>query len=156
MDGSLAAATWCQEEDIPVSIDLDKAFPNCDRLIGKIDFLIVSSNFPTEFTGIDDPLHAFQELRKCYHGFLAVTLGSKGAMAWVGDQCITFPGLKVTAMDTTGAGDIFHGGFLYGLTQNWSLSQIMGFANTAAGLSCGYLGARSGIRPLQEILQQVH
>ncbi len=151
MEGSAAAAAWCQEEGIPVSIDLDKAFPNCEKLIEKIDFLIVSSNFPVEFTGIDDPARALRELRKCFSGFLAVTVGSGGALTWIDDQCVTFPGLKVDAVDTTGAGDIFHGGFLYGLLQNWPLEQIMRFANVAAGLSCGYLGARSGIRPLHEI-----
>jgi sulfofructose kinase len=152
-EGSLRAATWCQEQGIPVSIDLDKVGGNCDRLIRKIDFLITSSNFPVEFTGICDPIRAFRELRNHHDGFIAVTLGSAGAMAWVDDQCMTFPGLSVKAIDTTGSGDIFHGAFIYGLLQNWSLGKIMCFANAAAGLSCGYLGARTGIRPLEEILQ---
>jgi sulfofructose kinase len=150
--GSITAATWCREEGIPVSIDLDKPFRDCEALIRKIDFLIVSSNFPVEFTGVADPQKAFEELRKSYDGFLAVTLGSGGAMAWVGEQCVTFPGFEITAIDTTGAGDIFHGGFLYGLLQNWPISRIMRFANTAAGLSCRYIGARTGIRPLREIM----
>jgi sulfofructose kinase len=153
--GSIAAATWCREEGIPVSIDLDKPFHDCEALIRKIDFLIVSSNFPVEFTGIADPGRAFEELGKSYDGFLAVTLGSAGAMAWVGDRRVTFPGLKLAAIDTTGAGDIFHGSFLYGLLQNWSLWQIMRFANTAAGLSCGFIGARTGIRPLREIMHHM-
>jgi sugar/nucleoside kinase (ribokinase family) len=76
-------------------------------------------------------------------------------MAWVGEQCVTFPGFEIAAIDTTGAGDIFHGGFLYGLFQNWPLSRIMRFANTAAGLSCGYIGARTGIRPLREIMHEM-
>jgi sugar/nucleoside kinase (ribokinase family) len=150
--GSLRAATWCREQGIPVSIDLDKVVQDCGELIGKVDFLIVSSNFPVEFSGISDPVRAFQELRNHCDGFLAVTLGAAGAMAWVGDRRLTFPGLQIKAVDTTGAGDIFHGAFIYGLLQNWSLEKIMRFANAAAGLSCGYLGARTGIRPLSEIL----
>jgi len=153
VEGSISAAAWCREEGIPVSIDLDKAFPNCDKLIENIDFLITSRNFPVEFTGIADPLKAFAEMRKCYNGFLAVTLGPEGAMAWVGNECVRFPGFEIEAVDTTGAGDIFHGGFLYGLLQNWPLDRIIRFANAAAGLSCKYLGARSGIRPLTEILE---
>jgi sulfofructose kinase len=153
--GSIAAATWCRQEGIPVSIDLDRAFGNCDALIRQVDFLIVSSNFPVEFTGIADPIKAFQELGKSHDGFLAMTLGSAGAIAWVGDQCVPYPAHKVEAVDTTGAGDIFHGGFLYGLLQNWPLPHIMHFANTAAGISCKYLGARAGIRPLAEIMDHM-
>jgi sulfofructose kinase len=152
-EASLAAAGWCQKHNIPVSIDLDTAFPQCLELIHKVDFLIVSKNFPVEFTGISDPLKAFKELRNYHDGFHAMTLGAEGAVTWVDNRCIHFPALKAESVDTTGAGDIFHGGFIYGLLQNWSIQQIMSFANAAAGLSCGYLGARTGIRPLQEIMR---
>jgi sugar/nucleoside kinase (ribokinase family) len=152
-EGSLRAARWCRAQGIPVSIDLDTAVPNCRELIQSIDFLIVSSNFPSQFTGIPDPVEAFDALHRCYDGFLAITLGAAGANAWVGNRCISFPGAKVSALDTTGAGDIFHGAFIYGLLQNWPLVKIMSFANSAAALSCGYLGARTGIRSLSEILQ---
>jgi len=151
--GALAAAGWCREAGIPVVIDLDKVVPDCQELIGRVDFLIVSSNFPSEFTGIDDPVKAFQVLRDHYDGFLAMTLGASGAAAWVGDRCIAFPGLKIDPVDTTGAGDIFHGGFIYGLLQNWPLEKIMRFSNAAAGLSCMHMGARTGIRPIPEILR---
>jgi sulfofructose kinase len=154
-EGALKAAIWCREEGIPVSIDLDTVVQNCDALLNQVDLLIVSSNFPSEFTGITNPIDAFEKLHRVYDGFLAVTLGAAGARAWVGDRCIDFPGLKVNAVDTTGAGDIFHGAFIYGLLQNWPLLKIMNFANSAAGLSCGHLGARAGIRPISEILQHI-
>ena len=66
-----------------------------------------------------------------------------------------FPAFKVHAVDTTGAGDIFHGAFIYGLLHNWPLDRIMTFANAAAGLNCTHLGARGGIPPLGEILALV-
>lgn len=150
---ALRAATWAQEEGIPVVIDLDKVVPQSDELISKVDFLVTSSNFPPDFTGIADPIESLLALRHYCKGFLAVTLGAQGAMAVVGDECVRFPAFKVHAVDTTGAGDIFHGGFIYGLLQNWSLEQIMSFANAAAGLNCTHLGARAGIPPLSEILQ---
>ena len=153
---SLKAANWCQARGIPVCMDLDTVVDDCQHLIKKVDFLIVSSNFPQEFTGIDDPMKAFKELRQCFDGFLAMTMGSGGALAWVGKQCAAFPGLRIKALDTTGAGDIFHGAFIYGLLQNWPLSKIMNFSNTAAGLSCGHLGAREGIYSRDEILHYTH
>ena len=122
-------------------------------MISKVDFLITSANFPPDFTGIDDPIDSLLALRPYCSGFLAVTLGARGAMALVGEECIRFPAFKVHAVDTTGAGDIFHGGFIYGLLRNWSLERIMAFANAAAGLNCTHLGARSGIPPLAEILK---
>jgi sulfofructose kinase len=152
-DAAIRAARWAQNEGIPVVIDLDKVVPRSEELIGLVDFLITSSNFPPDFTGIADPIDSLLALRKYCSGFLAVTLGAQGAMAVVGDECLRFPAYKIHAVDTTGAGDIFHGGFIYGLLQNWSLERIMSFANAAAGLNCTHLGARSGIPPLSEILQ---
>lgn len=143
VEGSLTAATWAREQGVPVVIDLDKVVPRCEELIQKIDFLIVSSNFPTEFTGCADPEKAFRVLRERYSGFLAVTLGASGAAAWINGSPVRFPALAVRPVDTTGAGDIFHGAFIYGLLQNWPVGKIMKFANTAAGLSCLHLGARS-------------
>ncbi len=150
--GSLRAAKWCREEGIPVSIDLDTVVDHCDEIIQWVDFLIVSSNFAPEFTGIADSMESVKKLRNFSDAFLAVTMGAAGAMAWIGDRCISFPALKINPLDTTGAGDIFHAGFIYGLLQNWPIAKIMRFANVAAGLSCGYLGAREGIRPVSEIL----
>jgi sugar/nucleoside kinase (ribokinase family) len=152
-DAALRAARWAQQAGVPVVIDLDKVVPNSAELIANVDFLITSSNFPPDFTGIADPIQSLLALRDHCAGFLAVTLGVQGAMAVVGDECIRFPAFKVHAVDTTGAGDIFHGGFIYGLLQNWPLEQIMSFANAAAGLNCTHLGARAGIPPLSEILQ---
>jgi|WetSurMetagenome_2_1015567.scaffolds.fasta_scaffold212824_2 sulfofructose kinase len=152
---SLRAASWCQKHEIPVCIDLDKVVPNCTALIEQIDFLIVSSSFSSEYTGISDPIESFHSLRQRFSGFLAMTQGSHGVIAWVGDRCIQFPGLSVKAIDSTGAGDIFHGAFIYGLLQNWPLNKIMAFANAAAGLSCTHLGAQQGIRSLSEIMQHI-
>ncbi len=152
---AVQAAKWAQSEGIPVVIDLDKVVPSTKDLISRVDFLITSSNFPPEFTGIDDPIESLLALRKFCKGFIAMTLGVQGAMAIVGDSCIRFPAFKVHAVDTTGAGDIFHGGFMYGLLQNWPLDTIMAFSNAAAGLNCTHLGARAGIPPLEEILQLV-
>jgi sulfofructose kinase len=149
---ALRAATWAQEEGIPVVIDLDKVISSCDQLLPLIDFLIVSANFPKELTGIDDPIRSLSALSEYCPGFIAVTLGAGGAMAVVGDSCIRFPAYNVHPIDTTGAGDIFHAAFVYGLLQNWALEKIMTFANAAAGLNCTRLGARGDLPSLAEVL----
>lgn len=152
--GAAKAAAWCQQEGIPVVMDLDSVVTDCRRLIEQVDFLIVSENFPSEYTGIADRDVAFSVLGREFRGFLGMTIGDGGAVAWVDGRAVGFAGLEIEAIDTTGAGDIFHGGFIYGLLQNWPLGRIMAFANAAAGLSCLHRGARSGIRELSEILLQ--
>ncbi len=158
LDGSdsaaaLYAATRCRTEGVVVSLELDSLVPQCKELVEKADFLITSANFPREFTDISDVEEALRAMQTHCPGFLTVTLGAQGAMALVDDACIRFPGFEVEAVDTTGAGDIFHAGFIYGLLRNWPLKKIMAFANAAAALNCTGLGARAGIRPPADIIR---
>jgi len=144
---------WAKEEGIPTIIDLDKVEPLTSKLVKEIDFLITSSRFPGLYTGISDQKKAFLELQKETHGFLCTTLGHSGAMAWVNGESFYAEGFKVKAVDTTGAGDVFHGGFIYGLLQNWDVEKILRFANAVAALKCLDFGGRRGI-PLLEKAQQ--
>ena len=149
---ALHAASFCRDRGIPVCIDLDMVVPDCRKLVDNIDFLIVSSNFCREFTGVPNAIEAFRALNAQYSGFPVMTLGAEGAVTCIGNQILQFPGMRVEAVDTTGAGDVFHGAFLYGLLRNWPLEKIMAFSNAAAGFSCKYLGAQSGIGSVDEIL----
>jgi sugar/nucleoside kinase (ribokinase family) len=148
---AIHCAKWAKEENIPTVVDLDKVEPLTSELIQEIDFLVTSSRFPTLFTGIMDQKEAFLELRKQAPGFLCTTLGSSGAMAWVNGEILYAEGFNLKALDTTGAGDVFHGGFIYGLLQNWDIWKILRFANAAAALKCLDLGGRRGIPTLDKI-----
>ena len=148
---ALQCARWAKEERIPTVIDLDKAEPLTSELIKEIDFVITSSRFPTLYTGISDREKALLELQKQTPGFLCATLGHEGAVALVNGEFLHAEGSKVKALDTTGAGDVFHGGFIYGLLQNWELKEILKFANAAAALKCQNLGGRKGIPTLEEV-----
>jgi sugar/nucleoside kinase (ribokinase family) len=78
-------------------------------------------------------------------------LGREGVIALVDREILCVKGFEIDAVDTTGAGDVFHAGFIYGLLQNWEVRKILRFANGAAALKCGELGGRKGIRTLEEI-----
>jgi sulfofructose kinase len=147
---AIQCARWAKEESIPTVADLDKVEPLTSRLIQEIDFLITSSRFPTLYTGISDQKEAFLELQKQTHGFLCATLGPSGAMAWVNGEIFYAGGFNVKTFDTTGAGDVFHGGFIYGLLQNWEVEKILRFANAVAALKCLDLGGRRGIPTLEK------
>jgi sulfofructose kinase len=147
---ALQCARWAKEERIPTVIDLDKVEPLTSELIKQIDFVITSSRFPTLFTGISDQKKALLELQKHTSGFLCSTLGHEGAIGLVNGKFLPVKGFEVNIVDTTGAGDVFHGGFIYGLLQNWEVEEILRFANAVAALKCRDLGGRKGIPTLDE------
>src|SRR4030043_1513710 len=156
MDGhavhaALQCARWAKGEGIPTVVDLDKVEPLTSELIKEIDFIITSSRFPMLYTGISDQKKALFELQKHTSGFLCTTLGHEGVIALVNGEFLHVEGLKVDTVDTTGAGDVFHGGFIYGLLQNWELVEILWFANAVAALKCQDLGGRKGIPTLEEV-----
>jgi len=148
---AIRSAQWAKKEGIPTVIDIDKVEPLTGKLIRQIDFVITSSRFPTLMTGIPDREKALIELQKQTSGFLCSTLGYEGAMALVNGEILYVKGFKIKAVDTTGAGDVFHAGFIYGLLQNWELVKILKFANAAAALKCLDLGGRKGIPALEEV-----
>jgi sulfofructose kinase len=147
---AIQCAKWAKEENIPTVVDLEKVESLTSELINEIDFLITSSRFPTLYTGISDQKEAFLELQKQIHGFLCTTLGHSGAMAWVNGEFFYAEGFRVKPLDTTGAGDVFHGGFIYGFLQNWEVEKMLRFANAVAALKCRELGGRKGIPTLKE------
>ena len=148
---ALQCIKWAKEEGISTVIDIDKVEPLTSELIREIDFVITSSRFPSLFTGISDREKAFLELQKHTSGFLCTTLGHEGAVALVKGELIYVKGFEVKAVDTTGAGDVFHAGFVYGLLQNWEVIEILKFANAVAALKCRDLGGRRGIPTLGEV-----
>jgi sulfofructose kinase len=125
--------------------------PLTPELIREIDFVITSSRFPTLFTGIPDREKALLELQKHTSGFVCATLGSEGAMALADGRILLAKGFEVKVVDTTGAGDVFHAGFIYGLLQNWEAVEILRFANAVAALKCRDLGGRREIPALEEV-----
>jgi sugar/nucleoside kinase (ribokinase family) len=151
-EAAVLAATWARAANIPVVADLDELYPNVDDLISNVDYLIVSRDFPIRLT--DEP-NLEQALRKMHRRYscrlAAATLGEGGVLAWDGNQLLHTPAYCVPVVDTTGAGDIFHAGFIYALLEDWPLARQLEFACAAAALNCTAVGARGGIHPLDHI-----
>jgi len=147
---AIRCARRAKEEGIFTVLDVDKIEPLTSELLQEIDFVVSSSSFPSRYTGIPDPERAFLELKKQIPGFLCSTLGPDGAIAFVDGRILRVPGFEVRVVDTTGAGDVFHGGFIYGLLQNWEVEEILRFANAVAALKCRDMGGRAAIPTLEE------
>lgn len=147
---TLQALEWAKEEGITTVIDMDKVEQGTEEMVSKVDFLISSSTFPCRFTGISDPERALLALSKKTKAFVAMTLGREGCLAITPKGPLYCPGFDVKAVDTTGAGDVFHAGFIFGLLAGWELEQILEFANAVAAIKCTKLGGRPGIPTLSQ------
>lgn len=149
---SIAAARFAREAGIPTVLDIDQVYPGVEELLPLIDFLISSSNFPELITGESDLSSGLKKLSE-YTGslFVAATMGEEGALAYFRGQYIHSPAFKIECHDTTGAGDAFHGGFIYGLLAGYSVEQTLKFANAVAALKCRAVGARTSLPTLDEV-----
>jgi sulfofructose kinase len=146
------AATWARAAGIPVVADLDELYPGVEGLLPLVDFLITSLDIPGRITGDSDLHKSLPAVRSRYGARLtAATLGHEGVLAYDGTQFHYAPAFRVDTVDTTGAGDIFHAGFIYGLLQGWPLQRQLEFACAAAALNCTGIGARGHIAPIAEI-----
>jgi sulfofructose kinase len=146
------AARWAHEAGIPVIADLDETYPGVEELLENIDYLIVSRDFPGRLMREKDLEKALRRMHQRYGCRLsAATLGEEGVLAWDGRRFHHTAAYNVPVVDTTGAGDIFHAGFIYGLLQDWPLDRQLDFACAAAALNCMGVGARGGIQTVEAI-----
>jgi sulfofructose kinase len=146
------AATWAREAAIPIVADLDELYPGVDSLLPLIDYLITSRDIPGRISSESDLRKSLPAVRAKYNARLtAATLGPEGVLAYDGTQFHYAPAFRVETVDTTGAGDIFHAAFIYGLLQEWPLPRQLEFACAAAALNCTGIGARGHIAPITEI-----
>jgi sulfofructose kinase len=146
------AAGWARAAGIPVIADLDELYPGVERLIENVDYLIVSRDFPSRLMKERDLEKALRGMQLRFGCTLtAATLGEDGVLAWDGTRLHHSSAYRVPVVDTTGAGDLFHAGFIYGLTQGWLLERQLDFACAAAALNCTASGARGGIGSVSAI-----
>jgi len=146
------AAGWARAAGIPVVADLDDTYPGVEGLLENIDYAIVSRDVPARLLGEEDLEKSLPLMQRRYGCALtAATLGPDGVLAWDGKQFHYACAYQVAAVDTTGAGDTFHAGFIYGLLQGWPLPRRLDFACAAAALNCMAVGARGGIQSVEAI-----
>jgi len=152
-DAGIGVAAFAAGAGIPVTSDIDKISDRTESLVAAVTYPIFDSHAPVVLTGEADPERALRKLRRLNAGLLCMTLGASGAAALDGDRFVLSPGFDVNPVDTTGAGDVFRAGFVFGLLRAWPLVDQLRFANAAAALSCTRLGAIASVPTLDEVQQ---
>ena len=131
--------------------DAGAARPRFEELIRLVDYAIVSADLADTLAPGADPQELARLLVDQGAGTAIVTSGAKGAAWCRGVESGCMAGFRTKVYDTTGAGDVFHGAFIYGLLQGWQLEPAIRFANAAAALACRKLSGQGSIPQLGEV-----
>ncbi len=142
------AAKVAKEANIPVLID-GLAIGGME---GLVDVAICGEEHAYVVTHTNDALKAVEKLSKNGYRTVGITLGSKGSIFKTEGKIVRQEAFKVKVVDTTGAGDVFHGAFAYGIVQGWDVQKTAEFASAVSALKCTKLGGRAGIPTLEEAL----
>ncbi len=147
------AARIARRHGIPVTVDVDTIYHGFEHVLPNVDYLIASSEFPVAWTSESNPIRALEMIQNEYGmKVAAMTLGAHGALARMDGKFYYSPAFVVNCVDTTGAGDVFHGAFCYAVLQGLPMREALDLSNAMAALNCTALGARGGIRGLDDAL----
>ena len=124
-----------------------------DYIICSLDFAEDYANLNVDFDNLDSLVDIYEILHDNFKGKIIITLGEYGSFTELNGYKLV-PGLSVDAVDTSGAGDIYHGAFVYGLINNYDLIKNMKISNIAAGLSTLKIGGRYSIPRYGDVLKK--
>ena len=146
---ALAAAKLARKHGVAVSIDAGTLVPKIDELLALSDIVIASEKFALRYTGETRMDAAVKKLFASGRLFSAVTMGKSGSIGFDGKRLLRCPAFKVDVVDTTGAGDVFHGAFAFAFASGKPWGECLRFASAVSALKCTQLGGRTGIPNLK-------
>ena len=151
---ALAAAGIARDAGVPVVLDADSLSRPQDigELVRSTDYLIASKVFAEALTGLAEPSAAAEALSGYGSSVTVVTLGEEGSLTLAAGRSFHTQAFPLEVVDTTGAGDVYHGAFIFGLLREWPLEKTAEFASAVAAMSCTRLGGRQGIPTLDEAI----
>lgn len=154
LDAAVYAAKIAKASDVKVSLDAGGVYPGIEKLLPYVDFLIPSEEFALKITGAADAKKAAATLFSQYQPeFVIITQGSKGGIIFDGVEYSGYRPFKVEAVDSNGAGDVFHGAFIAAYVKGLDVKKAACFASATAALKCTKVGTRLGIPTYDETIQ---
>ncbi|MCD6498409.1 MAG: hypothetical protein J7M25_08955 [Deltaproteobacteria bacterium] len=150
----VTAARQAAAAGIPVVLDASHIQEKgMGELLSDANILIATERFAAEVAPMGEVEDSLHELTRMGPHTVVVTLGEEGSIGLDATGIVRVRALPIDSTDTTGAGDVYRGAFLYAHLQGWPLGRCMEFASAAAGLSCQTLGGRAGIPNLEQITE---
>jgi sulfofructose kinase len=150
-DAALAAAAYGRDAGITVSLDAGTRFPELDEMLGMVDVFIPNLEVARDIAGEERVEECLAKISRMGPRTVVITCGEEGSWGSEGGKATRVEAVDVEVVDTTGCGDAYHGGFLYGELKGWSLQEKMLFASTYAALKATRLGGRSGLPDRDEM-----
>jgi len=164
LEAACHAAETARQAGVIVSFDggAGELWAGAERLLPLVDLMVVARRFAEQHTGQADPLQAGPALLETYGPRqVVITDGVRGCWYWgaakrgVAQRGIHQPAIPTEVVDTTGAGDVFHGAYLYAFLQGWPARRSLAFAAATAALKCRALGGRAGIPTRPQVEEAV-
>ncbi len=150
----LKMAERAKAENTIVSIDVDNDFENIEKVLPLVDIMIASEDFPEKLFGIKERRKGLEKLKSYFDcPIVGMTLGERGSLILCENKFIETKGFTVPngCKDTTGAGDSFRAGFIYGFLNGESIEEAARTANAIAALKCRAIGARTSLPNEKEL-----
>ena len=145
MAASLEAARMAKRHGVLVSMDGERIFPQTEELLSLCDVAVACHDFPQRLTGIEDPHEALRAMARKGPAWVGRTMGAGGCELLAGGKFYYQPAYPVKALDTTGAGDVFHGGLVYAILTGQPPQEALATASALAALSVTGLGGRQNL-----------
>lgn len=154
-ENALEAAKIAKAAGVPISLDgcsVQRDHEKNITLASMADILIVNEKYPLRVTGNPDFGQGLLELAGWGPKVVIGTQGARGCLAVIKGALRAFPAWPVEAVDTTGAGDVFHGAFLAGWLRGMELEDNIRFAAAVSAMKCTQIGGRAGIPTYEDAL----
>ncbi len=153
-EASLAACKAAKDAGVQVFVDAGSLREGMLELARLSDYYLASEVFAKALVGNNKAAEACHKLAEFGPRVVGVTLGKKGYVALIDGRTIERPAYKVKAVDTTGCGDVFHAGFMYGVIRGWNVEKSLDLGAWSAAMVSRKLGGRAGIPTLKELVQK--
>lgn len=152
-DSSLYAVKKAKGMNIPVMLDAGRLREGMLDIATFCDYVVASEEFAKDLGWSENPEIFWKKLKKLRLKVVTITLGDRGSITFLKDKYFYIPAFRVETVDTTGAGDVFHGGYIFGILQGWNIMHTVRFASALAAMKCTKVGGRAGIPNLDEVLR---
>ena len=151
IEAALEAVRYCRDHSIPVVGDFKDVRRQTDELLPFVDYLIIPADFARSLAVKDNLEDCLIAASRFGSKFVLITDGPRGGLYLYEGKIHRFSSFPVNCVDSTGAGDAFHGAFLYALYRGWDIHRAVCFSAAVGSLNTRALGGRTALPYLEEV-----